>query len=78
MSDDQPETSDSRTTDADGAAVDNTVRVLLTEAGLTVPDKEVARLAQLYPGLRRSADRFYDIDTGDEVAAAVFRAEGDR
>jgi hypothetical protein len=56
-----------------------TVEVLLREAGLDqVPDDEVRRLAQIYPGLRRSADRFYDIDVGDEVTAAVFRAEEER
>ena len=56
-----------------------TVRVLLTEAGLEqVPDDEVQRLAQLYPGLRRTADKFYEVETGDEVTAAIFRAEGER
>ena len=53
-----------------------TIDVLLNEAGLTeVPEEERRRLAQLYPGLRRSVDRFYEIDTGDEVTAAVFRAD---
>ncbi len=56
-----------------------TVEVLLNEAGLKgVPPEEVQRLAQLYPGLRRSVDKFYEIDTGDEVTAAVFRAGDDR
>jgi hypothetical protein len=56
-----------------------TVEVLLREAGLDqVPDDEIQRLAQIYPGLRRSTDRFYEVDIGDEVAAAVFRAEGER
>ena len=50
------------------------VRVLLTAAGLSPPDAEVERLAKLYPGLRRSVDRFHAIDVGDEVTAAVFRA----
>ena len=51
------------------------VAVLLAEAGLRgVPDEEVQRLAQLYPGLRRTADRFHEIDAGDEVTAAVYRA----
>ncbi len=58
-----------------GDDVEATVGVLLTEAGITVPDEELARLAQLYPALRRSINRFYDIDTGDEVTAAVFRAD---
>lgn len=51
-----------------------TVATLLTAAGLQVPDNEVERLAQLYPGLRRSMDRMYDVPTGDEVPAALFRA----
>ncbi|MDH3681111.1 MAG: hypothetical protein OEV40_14325 [Acidimicrobiia bacterium] len=56
-----------------------TVEVLLGEAGLTdVPPEELERLAQLYPALRRSLDRFHEIDAGDEVTAAVFRAEDDR
>ena len=55
------------------------VRVLLGEAGLDVPEAEVQRLAELYPGLRASVDRFYDVETGDGVGAAVFRAdEADR
>lgn len=52
-----------------------TVRTLLAAAGLQPPDDEVERLARLYPGLRRSVDRFHEIDTGDEVTAAVFRAD---
>jgi hypothetical protein len=51
-----------------------TVAVLLAAAGLTVPDNEVQRLAQLYPGLRRSVDRMYEVPTGDEVPAALFQA----
>ena len=54
-----------------------TVRVLLTEAGLAPPEEEVARLAQLYPGMRKTVDRFHDIATGDEVTAAVYRADDD-
>lgn len=50
------------------------VATLLAAAGLTVPDNEIQRLADLYPGLRRSVDKMYEIDTGDEVPAAVFRA----
>ncbi len=52
-----------------------TVRALLGAAGLTPPEEEVERLAGLYPGLRKSIDRFHDIDVGDEVTAAVFRAD---
>lgn len=52
------------------------VEVLLAEAGLqNMPTEELQRLAQLYPGLRRSVDRFHEIEVGDEVTAAVFRAE---
>lgn len=60
--------------DGDGAAR-ATVAALLAGAGLDPPDDEVDRLAALYPGLRRSADRFHAVDVGDEVPAAVFRAE---
>lgn len=62
--------------DEDGA--ETAVRVLLAEAGLAPPAEEVARLAQLYPGLRRTVDRFHEIDAGDEVPAAVYRADDDR
>ncbi len=69
-------------TDDDSAAAENTtatVATLLAAAGLQVPDNEVERLAQLYPGLRRSMDRMYEVPTGDEVPAALFRAaEGSR
>lgn len=51
-----------------------TVQVLLNAAGLHPPDAEVERLAKLYPGLRRSVDRFHEIEVGDEATAAVFRA----
>ncbi len=60
------------TTDDDTTVA--TVATLLAAAGLEVPDNEVERLAQLYPGLRRSMDRMYDVPTGDEVPAALFRA----
>ncbi len=58
--------------------VEATVRVLLSEAGITVPDEELARLAQLYPALRHSVDRFHEVATGDEVTAALFRADEGR
>ncbi len=57
--------------DADRAIVAG----LLAGAGLDPPDDEVDRLAALYPGLRRSVDRFHAVDVGDGVTAAVFRAE---
>lgn len=50
------------------------VAALLTTAGLDPPAQELDRLAGLYPGLRRSVDRFHAVDVGDEVTAAVFRA----
>ena len=52
-----------------------TVQVLLAANGLQPPDDEVERLARLYPGLRRTVDRFHEIDAGDEVMAAVFHAD---
>lgn len=51
-----------------------TVVALLGAAGVDPPPEEVDRLAALYPGLRRSLDRYHAIDVGDEVTAAVFRA----
>lgn len=60
----------------DGADEDDTtVRALLGAAGLDVPDDEVERLTKLYPGLRRSVDRYYRVPVGDEVMAAVYRAD---
>ena len=53
---------------------ESTVRTMLAAAGLVIPDDEVERLARLYPGLRRSVDRYYDVPVGDEVMASVFRA----
>jgi len=50
------------------------VSALLRAAGVDPPASEVDRLAGLYPGLRRSLDRFHAVDVGDEVTAAVFRA----
>ena len=38
------------------------------------PDEEAARLAGLYPALRRSVDRFYDVTTEDALPAARFDA----
>ncbi|MEM9564892.1 MAG: hypothetical protein AAGA93_19880 [Actinomycetota bacterium] len=47
---------------------------LLRVAGLDPPADEIDRLAGLYPGLRRSVERFHAVDAGDESTAAVFRA----
>jgi hypothetical protein len=49
----------------DGDDALETVRALLA----------VERLARLYPGLGRTVERFYGVDVGDEVPAAVFRAD---
>jgi hypothetical protein len=51
-----------------------TVEALLQAAGVRPPEDEIERLAQLYPGLRASVDRFHEVATGDEVQAAVYRA----
>lgn len=61
-------------TDGDDDAL-ATVRVLLAASGLHPPEDEVERLARLYPGVRATVDRFHSIDVGDEVTAAVFRAD---
>lgn len=53
------------------------VQALLDAAGVAPPEDEVERLAGLYPGLRKAADRFHEVDTADEVTAAVFRADGE-
>ena len=59
----------------DGDDALETVRALLAASGLHPPEDEVERLARLYPGLRRTVERFYGVDVGDEVPAAVFRAD---
>ncbi len=61
-------------TPAAASANSTIVDALLRAAGLQVPPEETARLATLYPGLRRSVDRFHRVETGDEVPAAVFEA----
>ncbi|MGH1492839.1 MAG: hypothetical protein ACRBK7_26165 [Acidimicrobiales bacterium] len=50
------------------------VTALLSAAGVRPPDDEIERLARLYPGVRKTADRFHRVDVGDEVTAAVFKA----
>ncbi len=57
------------------AITSNEVGVLLAAAGLDPPEEEVERLAGLYPGLRRSVDRFHAVETADEVTAAPVGAE---
>lgn len=81
MGDDGPSTgqddqghNDAQEPDDERDAVRTQVAALLTAAGLEPPPAEVDRLAGLYPGLRRSIDRFHAVATGDDVTAAVFRA----
>ena len=60
--------------DETGESARITVGALLSAAGIDVPAEECDRLSQLYPALRRSADRFYSVEAGDEVPAAIYRA----
>jgi len=53
------------------------VKNVLRLDGIEAPDVDLASLAKQFPSLRRKVDRFYDIQTGDEVTASVFRAEAD-
>jgi hypothetical protein len=53
----------------------NEVRTLLAAAHITAPDGDLASLARILPSTRRRVDRMYAVDTGDEVTAAVFRAD---
>ena len=53
------------------------VKNVLRLDGIEAPDVDLASLAKQFPSLRRKVDRFYDIQTGDEVTASVFRAESD-
>ena len=53
------------------------VKNVLRLDGIEVPDVDLASLAKQFPSLRRKVDWFYDIQTGDEVTASVFRAEVD-
>ena len=53
------------------------VKTVLKLDGIEPPDVDLASLTKLFPGLQRKVDRFYEIQTGDEVTASVFRAESD-
>ena len=66
--------SDPEKSPMDEADARGTVDALLRAAGVAVPDEEAARLAGLYPALRRSVDRFYDVTTEDALPAARFDA----
>ena len=52
------------------------IQILLGAAGIhDIPERDLRSLARLLPGVRRRIDRMYDVATGDEVTAAVFRAD---
>jgi len=53
------------------------VKTLLKLNGIEANEADLASLAKLFPNLRRKIDRFYEVETGDEVTASVFRAESD-
>tara|TARA_Y100001960_G_scaffold235762_1_gene248201 strand:- start:1206 stop:1415 length:210 start_codon:yes stop_codon:yes gene_type:complete len=53
------------------------VKTVLKLDGIEPPDVDLASLTKLFPGLKRKVERFYEIQTGDEVTASVFRAESD-
>ena len=53
------------------------VRALLSLAGIEPTGADLASLERIFPVLRRKVDHMYEIDTGDEVTASVFRAELD-
>ena len=53
------------------------VKTLLKVNGIEANEADLASLAKLCPNLRRKIDRFYEVDTGDEVTASVFRADTD-
>ena len=41
------------------------VTALLGVHGITMPDDDVAAIAELYPGLRRRMERIHAVDCGD-------------
>jgi len=53
------------------------VQAMLGIAGIEPTGADLASLGRIFPALRRKVDRMYDVDTGDEVTAAIFRAESD-
>ena len=53
------------------------VKTVLRLDGIEPSEADLASLTKLFPGLRRKVDRFYEIQTGDEVTASVFRADSD-
>ena len=55
----------------------NEVRTLLGLVGIDLAGPDLASLGRIFPQFRQKVDRMYEIDTGDEVSAAVFRADMD-
>ena len=55
----------------------NEVRPLLGLVGIDLAGPDLASLGRIFPQFRQKVDRMYEIDTGDEVTAAVFRADMD-
>ena len=55
----------------------NEVRTLLGLVGIEPTGSDLTSLERIFPQFRQKVDRMYEIDTGDEVTAAVFRAELD-
>ena len=55
----------------------NEVRTLLGLVGIELAGPDLASLGRIFPQFRQKVDRMYEIDTGDEVTAAVFRADMD-
>tara|TARA_B110000014_G_scaffold195017_1_gene143991 strand:+ start:737 stop:946 length:210 start_codon:yes stop_codon:yes gene_type:complete len=55
----------------------NEVRTLLGLVGIELAGPDLASLGRTFPQFRQKVDRMYEIDTGDEVTAAVFRADMD-
>lgn len=48
---------------------------LLAAARIDAPDGDLASLARVLGVARRRVERMYEVETGDEVPAAVFRAD---
>ena len=62
--------------DSSSESVDE-VRTLLGLVGIELAGPDLASLGRIFPQFRQKVDRMYEIDTGDEVTAAVFRADMD-
>ena len=55
----------------------NEVQALLGLVGIELTGSDLASRGLIFPQFRQKVDRMYEIDTGDEVTAAVFRADMD-